>query len=749
MNKEDRHLASVNRKGYARGRKLAEREHAMARKEILKAERAVARVLKAQEQAFLKAEDQYHAQREAEGQLIELPAMVLRDGTVKSVDTQTAMQILDAHADHMYLDCETSGYWIGHREYELRTVQLGGEHVALVLDADDEVQVTLAAYGLRLARKLSAHSAMADIIPVVVAGLVEWDPAWGKMHDSIIYAKLTDPKLSNSEADKLKELASDLLREYAVSPAAEQAKDKLFKAMGCKLKLDATDPREVNGWYRVNKFSETMIRYAGSDVLDLAAVLRVLPTVEEAYTFPFDSPRERRDVARKVIDRERAVQGVAARVAHEGFRLDPGHIESKITEHETHRDELRAAIEEFTEGKITNPSASSGKNNVALALCEMYPGLSEKLERSEKTGLPSAAKPSLEKLTGNGPEVILAKSILSYRHDVTNLGLLLRPLKILCDEGDGRMRPIVYTINADTGRMSCVRPNGQQFSRQGGIRASVIADPGYLMVNADLRGCEILVGAALSGDMNLLEAETSLKCWRCGSMCDSKEGKNCPQCGPGNGAMGLHWMAAISAFGLGATKEHRYWCKRVIFSKLFGGSAAAGARQVGIPVQESQKIHDAFEAIAPVYAAWDRWLRQCYYDGSVVWRDFEKGENYRYQIPGQSKRGIFRAYSGRQIYINAPHAFGNYAIQGTARELLVDGMLRFHEECLVHPEWGASAIMPIHDELLCWVKAEYKDDAVKVLRQCMTTSVLSSPGFPVRVDADPELGNHAFWIDSS
>jgi hypothetical protein len=44
--------------------------------------------------------------------------------------------------------------------------------------------------------------------------------------------------------------------------------------------------------------------------------------------------------------------------------------------------------------------------------------------------------------------------------------------------GDGRARPTVYTLGADTGRMSCVRPNLQQVPREGGFRACITADPG-------------------------------------------------------------------------------------------------------------------------------------------------------------------------------------------------------------------------------------------------------------------------------
>lgn len=253
----------------------------------------------------------------------------------------------------------------------------------------------------------------------------------------------------------------------------------------------------------------------------------------------------------------------------------------------------------------------------------------------------------------------------------------------------------------------------------------------YVLLNADFEGCEIRVAAALSGDRSLLEAETSTRCHACCS----------DPCSCGKEHTGLHWLAAHLTFGEAATKENRYKCKAVIFRKLFGGAPDS---------EVAQQIADTFDTqIAPVYKAWDDWLRKCYYDGSMVYRDFEQGENYRVAIDG-TRKGIYRAYTGRNIYVTkGAHAFGNGAIQGTARELLVDGALRWRKEVRSHPEWGVKAFLPIHDEALTWVKEEYFDEAIAALKRCMETDVLSSPGFPVHIGADPTLERYTYWPDSS
>lgn len=618
-------------------------------------------------------------------------------------------------------NCETSGYWIGHQHYELRTVQLGGEEMAVVFDADSPADRAIASWALNAAEKVWAHSTTADACPVVLAGLIEWDVLWAKLYDSVIKAKLVDPKLCGSEADKLKDLARDILREYAVSPAAEVAKDELFKVMKCGKKTDVLTEPEKNGWYQVSKFAVTMIRYAGSDVLDLAAVLRMLPPLP---------------VHEEVMERERENQASCAVIAYSGFPLDLEHIRKKIRECECQQKMARYAVEALTGGVITNPASS--KDVLDYLTSQGY-----HLKVNRKTQRPSAGKDSLEPIAKKGD--MLARNIVEYRHMVTTLGLLLRQLENLCTHGDGIMRPTVYTINAKTGRMSCVRPNSQQFSRQGGIRACVRAPDGYRGISADFSGCELRVAAALSGDRALYEAETGPRCHRCGS--DAVNGSAC-LCGPGNAHQGLHWLTAHTAFGEGATKEDRYNSKRCSFTRLFGGGPQTAADQIGIGVSLAGQIFEAFSAVAPEFTAWDRWLRECYEGGYEVWRDFRTGENYCQKIPGAARHMIYRTYSGRSVYVtNGAHAAGNGAIQGTARELLVDGILRWRDP-VENPRWHGSVLLPVHDEVICMVSKEGAEQAALKLKECMESYVLSTSSWRVFIGAEPDAPWES-WADSS
>jgi DNA polymerase I-like protein with 3'-5' exonuclease and polymerase domains len=728
--------------------KAAEREMTRLHAEALKLELArtkaidkeAAKVAKAQEREQAKTDraaakvqakiDEKLARvAEAEGGRVELPAVVLRNGYVGHVSDKDAWDVITMYLSLLCVDCETSGYPLGHKLYELRTVQLGGEEAAVVFDASDPNQMAIVALALDMAAKLSAFSAIADVIPLVAAGVIDWAAIWAKMYDAVFNAKLTDPKMSGSDADALKELSTQVLGDYAVSRESEIAKNALFKAMGCLTDTKLTTEPERNGWLRVNRNSVVMTRYAGSDVLDLAAVIRVLPPIP---------------VSQAVVEREREFQDSCAKVNLDGMALDHPHILRKIDEEEEAKALALQDVLVLSDGKIVNPKSP----DVIKAIPELFPDVRMPINRKSKNE--SADKESLEKLCRDYPadqypeRFYLFKRILAYRHHDTTLSLLLRPLQILCEHGDGRMRPTVYTIEASTGRTSCRRPNGQQFSRQGGVRACVVADPGFLGISADFEGCEIRVAAALSGDYGLYEAEISPWCYKCERDAFISEPCSCgiKEDGTLKAHQGLHWRTAHGATK-DATKEHRYQAKRGTFTRLFGGGADTAAAQVGCPVWQMESIFKSFDDNAPDFTAWDGWMRDCYKQGTMVWRDYAKGENYSVPIDG-SNRMIYQTYTGRNIYINnGAHAAGNGAIQGTARELLVDGTLEWRKT-----RWGGYGLLPIHDQIFTFVPQDEALAATRVLANCMQTDVLSSPGFTIHIGADVDVPFLA-WPDSS
>ncbi len=614
----------------------------------------------------------------AQGEVLPLPAVVDRDGHVIPLTLDQAAAVVRAaiaRSGQLDIDVETSGYPVGHPLYELRSVQLGDSVAAVVLhpvEHADLIRVLLAE-----AQALGAFSATADLVPLAHAGLGDHEAMWSRMHDVVIKAKLADPTSTGAGADGLKAIAGAVLGGASVAPDADAAREALFKAGKWLKSTKVETPIERSGWAQVETGSTTMLRYAASDVLDTAALGRVLPAPAPA-----------------VYERERLAQRMTARVAYRGVRIDVDQVRTLAGQSEAGRAEAAVAVRAFG---IENPGSNP---QVAQALG----ALGAPLPASAKTGAPSVAVGVLEPLKANeGPIGALVRAVLDYRHHDTVLGTFLEPYRLLCEQGDGRARPTVYTLGTDTGRMSCVRPNLQQLPREGWVRACITADPGQLMIGADFSGVEIRVAAALSQDPTLLQflaedrdlhGEIALQVW-----------------GPDPAASAEKGVPT-------ASKANRYTAKRLVFGRLYGGGIATLSMQAGVSQDVGQRVIDTLDALTPGLTAWSGNIRDAVKQG----------------------RTQFQSYSGRIIHLprDYPHKAPNYCIQGTARELLVDALVRWQGT-----RWGTATLLPVHDELDIFVPEADAAEATAELIRCMQTEL-----YGVAIVSTPSEPSF-FWKDST
>lgn len=550
---------------------------------------------------------------QAGGPHVDLPALVTRDGAVRTISTGDAAALLATITDAgqaLTVDVEHTGFPVGHRHYALRTVQLGCEHFAIVLDPHVSEQHAAARTALAAAGTLHAHSATADLVPLAVAGLLEHDEAWGRMHDTVIDAKLDDPASTGSDPG-LKELSAAVLGHSATAPSADEARAALFKAGGWLTQTKADTPLERSGWAQVSPTAETMIRYAASDVLDTAALAARLPAPPPA-----------------VLERERTAQRMTARVAYRGLRIDGEHVDAL---HEQQSAALADAGERLRAFGVENPGSDA---QVAAAIERQ--GLT--LPRTPR-GKPSVAKAGLEAhAKAEGPLGDLIRARLDYQEAENRLGLFLENYRQLVRHGDGRARPTVYTLGADTGRMSCVRPNLQQVPREGGFRACLTADPGHLLISADFASVELRVAAALSGDTNLRAI-----------LADPERD--------------VHREVAQIAFGPTAGKAERYMAKRGVFGRIYGGGRGAIARGVGVSEAVAQQIIDALDQMLPQLSEWSRLVRDA----------------------TESGRTQFHTYAGRVVHLDPrnPHKAPNYCI--TPDTLILRSDLRHVPASAIRP----------------------------------------------------------------
>jgi len=590
---------------------------------------------------------------ELAGELVELPAVVRRTSpTPRHIEhVHVGPLLADAMAKsrgHLTVDCETSGYPIGHPEYALRTVQLGTRVLTVDLDADCSVCCAIATAALKRAEVLHAHNAAADIPPLHHAGIATHDELWAKMEDTVLPAKLADPSSSGGDP-ALKAASAAVLGDKAMSPAAEERKDELFAAANWLKDTDPTTPPERSGWLQVDKRCATMIGYACADVLDGAFLALELPEPDPA-----------------VHARERHIQRVVAPASTFGFPLDADLVLEQHDKHDVDEKRLREQLRDVL--RIDNPGSSP-------QLAKAFMGMGVRLPMTPPSkkfpqGQPSVAKDVMNTLAElSGPAQAAARLVLDWRHHDTALKLLLRPWRIAVLQGDGRVRPTVYTLGADTGRMSCVRPNMQQISKKGGLRECILADDGFMIVSADFEGVELRVAAALSGDPILRQALEQ--------------------------GLDIHRMIAAQVFGEELADEYRTLAKRIVFGFIYGGGFETLAKQSGVSVETVAAAVGALRQLTPRLSEWSEEVKSAIRAGNRQ----------------------FRTYSGRVIHLDPrqPHKGPNYLIQGTARELLGDTLVAWDGT-----EHRGGVLMPVHDEAVAMVREDRAQDGLDTLMRLMT-----------------------------
>lgn len=623
---------------------------------------------KAHERARVKA-DKIAA---AAGPTITLPAAMRRREAPRSVDLTEALAIgraaMERNSGALTVDVETNARPMWHPEFEVQTIQLGDWAEAIDLDAADPAQREVASILIGEARELDAHSFTADLAPLARLGVADYAAMLIKAVDTATIAKLADPAKTDN-GDGLKELSRTILGEAAVSPAAEDARKALGDAAGWIWQLKHDTPDERNGWLQVDKRSSTMITYACADVLDCSALRIKLPQPDPA-----------------LLARELQAQRVVAQLPYLGLALDGPAVRAQLADREPRAAEKLTAIRALG---VENPDSPKQVTERLRELGAILP--------QTKDGNDSGAKDVLEKLQhAPGDLGALATTILEYREDATVLKNMIRPWARSTEHGDCRTYPTIYTLGADTGRMSCVRPNLQQVAREGGLRECVAADPGFLFIAADFSSVEVRVAAYVSGDQNLIAMiNGSITCGVC------QAGGSCV-------LHDLHSMIANQAYGPGFTKANRYNVKRVVFGRLYGGSAPTLAAQTGISVEMVERLVAILDALAPQLAAWSG------------------------QVRAAVRQGLreYRTYSGRVIHLDPrlPHKAPNYIIQGTARELLIDALIKWDAG-----PYRGGVVLPVHDEIVAMVPAAVAVEATKYLVTCMTSRL--GP-VPIEVEAD-------------
>ncbi|MFI6981536.1 DNA polymerase [Embleya sp. NPDC050154] len=249
----------------------------------------------------------------------------------------------------------------------------------------------------------------------------------------------------------------------------------------------------------------------------------------------------------------------------------------------------------------------------------------------------------------------------------------------------GRVHPQINTLRARTGRMSVTAPALQTLKKHDPrLRHCFRADPGHTLVACDFAQVEIRVAAALSRDATLTRVIAS--------------------------GVDIHDATAELMYGPDFTKEQRTISKRATFGTVYGGGARALAAQTGVPVATAKGVIDRWRRAYPDVVRYGRAIAEL----PVV----VTGSGRR--IPADPER---------------PYANGNYAIQSTARDLLVAAV---HDLIVSRGMPGEWLWLFVHDEVIVHVPTDQAEHVRDLLTDAMTGTYR---GVPIAADAEI-LGTH-------
>lgn len=275
-------------------------------------------------------------------------------------------------------------------------------------------------------------------------------------------------------------------------------------------------------------------------------------------------------------------------------------------------------------------------------------------------------------------------------------------------QDDGRVHCEFRQTGTDTGRFSCTKPPMQTLPRPGGeddeynIRSCFVAPPGRLLVAADWAGLEVVVMAALSRDLLLLDIV--------------REGRS---------------MHSITAEALGVDYST---AKTINFALQYGGGAKTLAVNLDVPLERyysyrfkeyrwgaPKHIREMVSVYHETYAGVQRFRREmaelCRAQGYV-----ESVAGHRRYLPEIDHPDSLTRWHAERQAANFPVQGGAAAIAKAAGVAILPRL----------PE-GAELLLQIHDEWVAECREDQVEEVADILREEMERDRYSL-GVPLTAD---------------
>ncbi len=274
---------------------------------------------------------------------------------------------------------------------------------------------------------------------------------------------------------------------------------------------------------------------------------------------------------------------------------------------------------------------------------------------------------------------------LEFQKATTLAGTFGQGLIDQINPATGRLHSGYNICGARTGRLSCSKPNQQNFPRDLSFRALFVARPGKKLLSADYSQIELRVAAELSRDKNMLKVY--------------RDGED---------------IYKVTAAKLNrkrvedVTKAERQVAKALALGLLFGlGSAkfAHYARKgygVEISQGDAERSIEKFREIYPEYREWQ----------------LDQASNAK-------ETCLVYTPCGKRRRLPADETFGNsmnHPIQGGAAEVLLHAVADLEKKSR---QYNFSLLNTVHDEVVLEIEENSENEISKVVEESMVNAYLS------------------------
>jgi DNA polymerase I-like protein with 3'-5' exonuclease and polymerase domains len=496
--------------------------------------------------------------------------------------------------------------------------------------------------------------------------------ALGKeLHDTDLMSRVLAPEGQNKGvrgAHALKNLAEIWLRVDAKDPEEHIiAMAKELELIGKTASTMRTAP--IGSYFWIYKRApEVMREYALADA---------------RYTYDlfgkFIIKAEQEPTSERIYQMERVVMPILLEAARVGMRTDQTAVRQFRREFTDARDELYERLTTELGDRALNAKKDwddeweEGPESLAEALQKIGVPLHARTDG----GKYSTAKYALQEFEHDFPVIA---DLFEFRRLNRFLNTYIDPMV-----GVDVIHPSFSQLGAWTGRMSCRRPNMQNWPKRAGkhVRSVLIPREGYCFVVADYEGIEARLLAYYLGDpwYRELVAERDPHAWMCTQI----------------------WGGEIEQYMKGSNKEitHRQPAKNITFAITYGAGGPKVARMLrdaGLPstIEDGRRFARKIKSSLPnyFYLTKDRIEPKVRQDGYVSTimgrRNPVKGCG---DCASYSRRcAVHPEQDGDKAYVGL-----NALIQGSAADIFKQGLI--NTNAAVTP-LGAKPVLFVHDEIV-------------------------------------------------